>query len=367
MGRGAGRFMPGSLENGDTKDAHTFLQSGLIQSLTNGPLHVLSSCVAPMATAEQLKSLIRSHLSDDEDRFMTVALQVAAHEAVQGHGALAHDIRDIVDKARRERGPSVLLKFPQELTGLVLSERADVPLSALILARSVLSKIHRVIHEYRQQEKLKSHGMGHRRKLLLTGPPGTGKTMTARVLANELKLPLHTIQVDRLVTKFMGETGAKLRTIFDLIREVPGVYLFDEFDAIGGDRSRDSDVGEMRRVLNALLQFIEQDLSDSIIIGATNNPQILDRALFRRFDDILSFTLPDTATRKTLVENVLGSFKPKTLVWKSVLAASKGLCHAEIDLAGRDAVKHAILLDRRTIQQDELVGGLLDRHAVHPR
>ena len=120
----------------------------------------------------------------------------------------------------------------------------------------VQERIERIVHEYRQQDKLKQHALAHRRKILLIGPPGTGKTMTARVLAHELRLPLHTVQVDRMVTKFMGETAAKLRQVFDLIQQEPGVYLFDEFDAIGGERTLDSDVGEMRRVLSALLQFI---------------------------------------------------------------------------------------------------------------
>lgn len=319
-----------------------------------------------MATAEQLKSLIRSHLSDDDERFLTLALQVAAHEATQGHGALAHDIRDIVDKARRERGPNVLLKFPQELGGLVLTERTDTPLSALVLPDAMVERIHRVIHEHRQQEKLKSHGLGHRRKLLLAGPPGTGKTMTARVLSHELRLPMHTIQVDRLVTKFMGETSAKLRQIFDLIRDAPGVYLFDEFDAIAGDRALDNDVGEMRRVLNALLQFIEQDASDSLIIGATNNVRLLDKALFRRFDDVLRFSLPEEQERQHLIGNVLGTFKPRSQAWKSILSVSKGLSHAEIDLACQDAIKDAILHDRKTILPAALLRALQDRRNAQP-
>jgi len=111
--------------------------------------------------------------------------------------------------------------------------------------------------------------------------------MTAKVLAYELKLPLYTIQGDRLVTKFMGETSAKLRQIFDFLQVNLGVFLFDEFDAIGGKRTMENDVGEMRRVLNSFLNFIEQDTSDSIVIAATNNPQLLDQALFRRFDDVL--------------------------------------------------------------------------------
>jgi len=260
-----------------------------------------------MATAEQIKSLIRSHFSDDMERFYGIALQVAAHEARQGHSALAHDIRDIIDTERRKKGPRVI-PFPVDLKGLVLTEEPSIPLTSMVMPGNIRERLNRVVHEYRQQDKLKSHGLKHRRKILLIGPPGTGKTMTARVLAKELHLQLHTIQVDRLVTKFMGETSAKLRQIFDLIQQEHGVYLFDEFDAIGGNRSNDNDVGEMRRVLNAFLQFIEQDTSDSLIIAATNNPKLLDHALFRRFDDVLYYDNPETEQRKSLIANVLGTF-----------------------------------------------------------
>jgi len=319
-----------------------------------------------MATAEQIKSLIRSHLSEDRERFYTLALQVAAHEAQQGHGALAHDIREIVDKGRKERGGNVLLKFPQDLAGMVLSETSNVSLSVLVIPDDFRERIQRIVHEYRQQEKLKKYGLSNRRKILLSGPPGTGKTLTARVLAHELRLPLHTIQVDKLVTKFMGETSAKLRQIFDLIRDEPGVYLFDEFDAIGGERSRENDVGEMRRVLNALLQFIEQDASDSMIIGATNNPGLLDRALFRRFDDVLHYELPDESSRRGLIENVLATFKGR-LGWKSILEESADLSHAEIDHACRDAIKEAILADKPKVDTKALVRTLRERSQTHDR
>jgi SpoVK/Ycf46/Vps4 family AAA+-type ATPase len=317
-----------------------------------------------MATAEQMKSLVRSHFSEDPERFFTIALQVAAHEAQQGHGALAHDIREIVDKARKERG-AVVLQFPTDLQGLVYSEEPSTPLAALVITRDLRKRIDRVIHEYRQQQKLKTHGLVNRRKILLIGPPGTGKTMTARVLAHEFNLILSTIQVDRLVTKFMGETSAKLRQIFDLIRLEAGVYLFDEFDAIGGARSMDNDVGEMRRVLNSYLQFIEQDTSDSIIIAATNSPKLLDRALYRRFDDVLYYHLPDEEQRKHLIENLLGSFKAPGFKYKAVLAESEGLSHAEVDQACRDAVKLAILDDKQVVNATTLRQMIKERQSFH--
>lgn len=317
-----------------------------------------------MATAEQIKSMIRTHFSNEPERFFTIALQVAAHEAQQGHGALAHEIREIVDKARRERG-AVILKFPQDMRGLVLSEKPATPKAALVMPVSLMERIDRIIHEYRQQNTLKAHGLAHRRKIMLNGPPGTGKTMTAHVLARELRLPLHTIQVDRLVTKFMGETSAKLRQIFDLIQQEMGVYLFDEFDAIGGERSLDNDVAEMRRVLNAFLQFIEQDTSDSLIVAATNSPKLLDRALFRRFDDVLYFEHPKPEETRRLIKNVLGTFLASKFSWKTVLAESVGLSHSEIDQACRDAIKQSILSEKLKVNATLLKQMLKERQSAH--
>ena len=317
-----------------------------------------------MATAEQIKSLIRSHLNEDAERFYTVALQLAAHEAQQGHGALAHDIREIIDKAKQTKGARVL-KFPQDLRGLVLSEDPKLPKSALVLPSTLMTRVERIVHEYRQQHKLKSHGLTNRRKLMFVGPPGTGKTMTARVLAHELRLTLHTVQVDKLVTKFMGETGAKLRQIFDLIQTEPGIYLFDEFDAIGGERSLDNDVGEMRRVLNAFLQFIDQDTSDSVIAVATNNPKLLDRALFRRFDDVLYYKLPDEPSRKRLINKILCAYIAPKFAWRAVLSESIGLSPAEIDHACRDSIKQAILTNQKVVSSSLLRQMLKERQHVH--
>jgi len=317
-----------------------------------------------MATGDQLKALIRSHFSDDPERFYTSALQVAAHEAGRGHGALAHDIREMVDKARSVRGAAVL-RFPPEMLGLVIAEEPSLPISALVVQPGQMRRIERIISEHDQQNKLKQHGLSHRRKILLVGPPGTGKTMTAKVLAHEVHLPLYTIQVDRLTTRFMGETAAKLRQLFDLILQQPGVYLFDEFDAIGGERSFENDVGEMRRVLNAFLQFIEQDTSDSLIIAATNSPELLDRALFRRFDDVLYYVHPDEHERRRLMENVLGAFRPSRLAWQRLLRESDGLSHGEIDWACRDAIKRAVLEDRERVTSADVASTLRDRSTAY--
>lgn len=318
-----------------------------------------------MATAEQLKALIKSHFSNDRERFYTISLQLAAHESKQGHTDFAKAIRNIIDKERRDSHTNII-PFPGELQGLVLKENPETPKSALVMTEQLEKRIRRIIHEYKQRGKLKAYGLTHRRKILLAGPPGTGKTMTARVLAGDLGLNLYTIQVDRLVTKFMGETSAKLRQIFDLIQSAHGVYLFDEFDAIGAERSMDNDVGEMRRVLNAFLQFIEQDRSDSMIVAATNNPGLLDHALFRRFEDVLHYALPEDEERQALICNILGTFMGSRPAWKSILTESRGLSHAEIDQACKDAVKNVILSDRKKVTTALLIQALKERQdSIH--
>jgi len=318
-----------------------------------------------MATADQIKVLIRSHLSMNSGQFYSSALQIAAHEARQGHTGLANDIREMVDRAKKKPAVNNVIAFPQVLAGLILTEQPVRPLASLVVDDALKGRIDRVILEFRQQHKLKKHGLHHRRKLLLSGEPGTGKTMTAQVLAAELKQPLHIIQMDRLVTKFMGETGAKLRQIFERMRSMPGVYLFDEFDAIGGERDLGNDVGEMRRVLNAFLQFIENDTLDNLIIAATNNPRLLDRALFRRFDDVLHYSLPDGESRKRLIANLLGTFRSPQFPLDKAAQAGQGLSHSEIDRACRDAIKLAILSNKSRVTYPSFKALLKERHTAY--
>ena len=317
-----------------------------------------------MATAEQLKSLIRSHFSDEPERFHTIALQIAAHEAKQGHGSIAHDIRQLIDMERKKAGPRII-SFPRDLKGLVLTEEPNTSKQVLVMSDEIKSRIEQIITEFRKRSKLKSHGLQHRRKILLIGPPGTGKTMTAKVLAHELNMPLNTIQVDRLVTKFMGETSAKLRQIFDFMYDNLGVYFFDEFDAIGGNRSLDNDVGEMRRVLNTFLQFIEQDTSDSLLIAATNNPHLLDTALFRRFDDVLYYKNPSEKEVEQIIKNRLGLFLSPRFAWKQVMEHTKSLSQAEIVMICNDAIKTAILSDKKTISTKDLISKITNRIYQH--
>lgn len=293
-----------------------------------------------MATANQIKTLIKSHFEENNEKFNTVALQIAAHEAKLGHSNLANDIKQIIDNGKKTYPK--LKPLNSELQGLVLEVESDKKLSDLIVPSEIKDRINRVIREFTHRNKLLSHNLENRRKILFSGPPGTGKTMSASIIANELHLPIYVILMDKVVTKYMGETSAKLRQIFDLIMDRPAVYLFDEFDAIGSQRGKDNDVGEMRRVLNSFLQFLERDNSESLIIAATNNLGMLDQALFRRFDDVIHYNLPSDEEKIQLLKSRLGKNVTSKDI-KALLPMLESLSHAEINQACLDAIKESVL------------------------
>ncbi len=172
-----------------------------------------------MATAEQIKALLRSHADRDEQRFYSVALQVAAQEARQGHHKLASDIKDMIEKSQKSTSLELASSKPTplfqqakgDLKGLLELTHSPVRSNELVLASAVQERLNHVILEQQQKDKLAKFGLSPRRKILFTGTPGTGKTMSAAVLATELQLPLYTIVLDSLITRFMGETAAKLR------------------------------------------------------------------------------------------------------------------------------------------------------------
>jgi AAA+ superfamily predicted ATPase len=184
-------------------------------------------------------------------------------------------------------------------------------------------------------------------------------------MAGELKLPLFTIRLDAIITRFLGETATKLRAVFDQIAQMRGVYLFDEFDAIGSKRSAANDVGEIRRVLNSFLQFLEEsNATDSLIISATNHPELIDRALIRRFDEIIEYGLPDADAVHDLIRRRLLKRAPKYLNWKAITVAAQGLSQGEVSRAIEDALRDAILAEKSSVDQTSLVLALEARRSM---
>lgn len=321
-----------------------------------------------MTTARHIIALLKSHISGEDDKFLSIAMQLAAHEARQGHGKLAAELRTLIDAAKSKSSSIELKTAPVpmaqpkgELASLLAVRYPDFRLTDMVLPGSISSQLQRVLLEQRQQINLRSHGLRPRRKLLLIGPPGAGKTMTAASLAGELRLPLFTIVLDGLITKFMGDTAGKLRLVFDAMNATRGVYFFDEFDAIGAKRTDSHDVGEIRRVLNSFLQFLEQDDSQGLVIAATNHPELLDKALFRRFDDVVEYSLPNADLVKRILKARLTAFDTRGLDWDEAAEVAVGLSAAEVVRSAENAAKAVVLAGRKRITLTELKDATLER------
>lgn len=338
-----------------------------------------------MSSAQHVIALLKSHIRGDDDEFLAIAMQVAAQEARQGHGRVARLVRDLVDTARAQRDsiaagagvpirghsrnePVVPVVRPTgDLAALLSASFTDTRFAELVLPAPVRERLERVLVEQRHAEQLRAYDLQPRRKLLLVGPPGSGKTMTASALAGELQLPLLTIRLDGVITRYMGESAAKLRLVFDAMMVTRGVYLFDEFDAIGSRRSATNDVGEIRRVLNSFLQFLEQDASTSVIVAATNHPELLDPALFRRFDDVIEFDLPDASMIAALLKNRLAAFDTNAVDWGQVVARALGLSQAEIARSADEAAKTVVLGRQKRMATGFLLTALDERRSTPSR
>lgn len=298
-----------------------------------------------MATADQILSLIRNHLNNDDTQFRKVALQISAVEARSGHAIVARTIQELLNQKKTSLGTVRLVSKNKDIDDLLLQVDTYDDRTSLVLSQELKEKLDRVIKEYLKKETLSKYGLANRRKLLLYGASGTGKTMTASALAKEFNLPFFVVRTEKVVTKFMGETGQKLGRIFDFISEVPAVYLFDEFDAIGSQRGMDNEVGEQRRILNTFLQLLERDDSDSFIIAATNSIESIDKAMFRRFDDVIEYKLPDREQRLALLREYL--YTAKDLDFSSAEPLFDGMSHAEIKMVCSDIFKESLLNDRK--------------------
>lgn len=320
-----------------------------------------------MSNAKQILAMLRSRAEGDDERFYSIALQIAASEARQGHRTTAEELRAAVDEARGKasRGASVAIPFAKprgDLESLIDLKSAKLRLADVVLNPGLCKRLQDIVRQQQKREWLREHGKTPNRRILFVGPPGSGKTMTAEALAGELKLPLFVIRLESLITRFMGETASKLRLVFDETLRHRGVYLFDEFDAIGGRRNATNDVAEMRRVLNSFLQLMEQpNATDSILIGATNHPELLDRALLRRFDAILEFSAPSDEQIRTLLKASLKPLRASKLSWNVVIPKARGLSQSEIVRAAEDAVKTAILDERNTLTTGDIVERLDER------
>jgi SpoVK/Ycf46/Vps4 family AAA+-type ATPase len=315
--------------------------------------------------ADIFKLLLQSHADGDEPSFRKAALQLAAAESAAGHVRVAEEIRGIVAKmpsaTARKQGPVIDIATPRgELADILEGGHRGERLRDIVLRSDVRDLLLRVVEENRSRNRLERFGVSPRRRLLFHGAPGCGKTLAAAVLAGEMGLPLMTVRFDALFSRFLGATAVQLRAIFAEMPRRPGVYLFDEFDSVAKARGDAQDVGEMNRVVTAFLQLVDADVSGSLMIAATNHVELLDRAVFRRFDVIVPFDKP---TREQLVDLLtlrLSAVGLGAEAARRLAGNAEGWSFADVTRACDDAVRTMALDDRDEIVERDIETALQD-------
>ena len=235
-------------------------------------------------------------------------------------------------------------------------------LDDLVVGAEIMGAVESVIAENRAADKIRSYGLRPTSKILLCGPPGTGKTLAAQVVASALNRPFAYVAFDSLVSSYLGETASNMRIVFDYIGEQRMVVLFDEFDGIGKRRDDPHEHGELKRVVNNFMHMLDEYEGGTLTMAATNHHHTLDEAVWRRFDDVLYFDLPDQARRKSLFEKYLRAVRRDADIDAGALArATRGYSAADIMQVCVGALRRSIVEDRPVVRRADVVRSLSDQ------
>jgi SpoVK/Ycf46/Vps4 family AAA+-type ATPase len=316
-----------------------------------------------MASGKLLRQLIKSGVLGDAAGFRVASEAVIKEEREKNHHLLANDLERLLyggqNAARRDiRKLHSLPGLPANKdNGLaLLEERAVVREEKdIILSDATQSALDEILMEHNRADTLRAHGLQPAQKLLFCGPPGCGKTLAAEVIANALSMPLVLVRLDSVISSFLGETAANLRKVFDYIAQQPVVALFDEFDALTKDRGDSADHGELKRSVNAVLQMMDSYRGESILVATTNYETLLDKAVWRRFDEVVRFEMPNLEQIKRLLALKLSGIRRNFETDDAQVASLfKGMSHADIERVLRRAVKEMILSGREFLEKSHL-------------
>jgi SpoVK/Ycf46/Vps4 family AAA+-type ATPase len=315
-----------------------------------------------MAKADHIKKLVASYGRTPD--FRAAALRIIDEAASQGKKPFAEALRKILD-ANVPQGYQV--SSPPSLTSLggqidPTSELVDEinvsrGLQDIVLGADARLLIDGIIEERHRSEELRRHRLPLSTRLLFSGPPGCGKTLCAEVVARELSLPLYCARIDVIISSFLGETASNLRRMFEFAARKPCILFLDEFDALARTRSDTAEHNELRRVVNSLLLMIERFRGPGLVIAATNLPQFLDDALWRRFDEIISFDPPTEREIAMMLARQFANF-PAHFDLVTPIGKLVGMSYADVERICVDAIKKAVLKKRKSVSETEFAAAL---------
>jgi SpoVK/Ycf46/Vps4 family AAA+-type ATPase len=312
---------------------------------------------------EKLRRLFEAFRERNDSAFVRTAEAIIVDELAANHHGSATELKRALGRAENGRGEnphlSVLPKDRRSGEDLIFFDNSPVRSDQLFLTGQTCKKFERILEEHRRRQHLLKHGYRAKSRLLFWGPPGCGKTLASKILGHELGLPVGTLRLSSVISSFVGDTAAHIQRVFTRATSSPMVLLLDEFDALGKNRDDPNDVGELKRVVNSLLQAIDTFCSpDSVVIAASNHQYLLDPALWRRFDDVVEFPLPDAKTREQFLRKLLSGIAYSGTLSKSV-RASAAMSFSEIERATVDAIKTMLLEDRSDLTTGDIYGEMV--------
>lgn len=316
-----------------------------------------------MTSNDLIKQLIISFNSNDNETFLNAAREYIEREKRMKHTQVAKELeKALFDKStsnsfseRRFKNAQPIPRDSEKGFPLLEIKHYDESWENLILPGKIKEQLNQIIREFKDADVLATYNLSYKRKILLCGKPGTGKTFTAQIISSILHIPLVYVRFDAIVSSYLGETATNLRKVFDYIEQGTWIVLFDEFDIIGKNRDDSHEHGEIKRVVNSFLQMLDNFSGTSIIFAATNHQNMLDFAIWRRFDDVVYYELPDETTRQSLFERFLRPMKrDNNIDLKTLSERSERLSPSDIRMIAEEAMKLAIINGRSSLSMGDL-------------
>lgn len=319
-----------------------------------------------MTTTDLIKQLFLSFNDKDNDTFVKTAKEYIEHEKRKKHTVVAKELEKALFSAsstansnKRFKNSLPVPRDAEKGFPLLEVQQFDKSIDNLIVSETVKLQLDQIIKEFKDSDILATYNLENKRKILLCGKPGTGKTFSVQIISSILNIPLIYVRFDAIISSYLGETATNLRKVFDYIESNTWVVLFDEFDVIGKNRDDNHEHGEIKRVVNSFLQMLDNIKGDSIIFAATNHQSMLDSAVWRRFDDVIYYELPDDNTRQKLFELYLMSIKKESDIDISkVTKMSNNFSPSDIKMIAEEAMKIAIINSKNQLGQQELISAI---------
>lgn len=305
-----------------------------------------------MARADLLVNLVKAGIAGDTQGARTVAEAIIAEERAKQHTVLAERLDQVVRHGMRQRATgAVAERHPaKELLYDLVPQRR---LEDLVLPATAMRACEQLIEEQRRANVLRANGLSPRHRMLLVGPPGNGKTSLAESLAEALAVPFLVVRYDAIVASFLGETAARLRRVFEYARTIPCVLFFDEFDAVGKERGDTHETGEIKRVVASLLMQMDDLPSTTVVIAASNHPELLDRATWRRFQIRVTLPSPSEVALESYFSRFFATLpSPIAMAPKALVKKLGSMSYAEAEEFCLDVRRQLILGEERvTVKQ----------------